>query len=118
MLLAVRGDLARVLPNHKKELTNTLPRTQKTIVTNGKKISHGIFESTEHGSCKAGWHGKSTKNGNTDMIITNRPDPGEAIAHVLKSPISKQTIQYFHAAAEFLVKTMWIREIRAGDYAT
>ena len=53
-----------------------------------------------------------------DTIIIDRPNPGEAILHIFELPSTENTIKYMHAAAGFLVKETWIREVRAGNYTT
>ena len=57
-------------------------------------------------------------NKNTDTIIIDRPNPGEAILHIFELPSTENTIKYMHAAARFPVKETGIRALQAGNYTT
>jgi hypothetical protein len=50
--------------------------------------------------------------------INKDPCTKERMHHVYSLPSIKQSIRYFHAAASYPVKGMWIKAINVGNYVT
>ena len=53
-----------------------------------------------------------------DFLVNNRLVQTDAIVYVYELKMRPELIQYYHAAAEFPTKPMWLATIRNNHYAS